>query len=534
MKLGGAELKKIQKAKAEGKYFYINQKSSTKALVAISEVAALRIVKTSIKKGDLKQLVILYPGEGVMGKAKDVLEYASGKKESPKKDIVVSTTAHVEPKRGEVWTASKLQKLLASDIKNIMLELGLEDKGTKAKNALAILKFQRDGASPKKKLSPKKLSPKKISPKKNLSPPKGKKQRDAALMCATVDGEYYCKEGEFCSVEKGTCNKKTTSSGDPWGSGTLKKKLGDEYLFDRNTGLYGGRTKVLEHLRRFGIEGGEGKSPKKLSPSKSPKKTPPKKPKAKKCYDEEDPLLCPEDKVCNSQSGRCINKSKKQQARLITNDGRVLTGPIKTLETFQAKLGGEIVGVETAVMAEELEAELEAGTPLEINRPKKIRKPSTETSPAEILASIIPEPTVAVQQVSEVMEEEEEKERQRLIKEEEKLRKEKENLEKEKKRSEKAKIRAEEEAKKTQAAEGKGKEKTHPKKLSPKKLSPSKKQQETRKLIERAAEEERKVEGGRRKPSSSALPTAVPSGILQEQQQKIIEHFQKCVAEQKS
>lgn len=79
-------------------------------------------------------------------------------------------------------------------------------------------------------------------------------------------------------------------------------------------------------------------SPKRVSPKKKAAR------RAAKCTDKEDPLECPDDKVCSATSGRCIGRTNLDKKWKLRIDGRLIVGTEKVIRDLRDVLGGEIEG----------------------------------------------------------------------------------------------------------------------------------------------------------------------------------------------
>jgi hypothetical protein len=262
--------------------------------------------------------------------------------------------------------AASLNKKTVATLKTLCKKLGITCSGTKAQHIDAILMSGAEGIKEIK------------VPTKTTKGAKGKVKLVLEIPTASPG---KCKSNEVREVTAGKCIKKT-QKGEPFGSAALKKKYGDDYVFDAKLGIVGRKADVeayrAEHgsprsaspRSRSASPRSRSASPRSASPAKkkkakSPakktkvvkKKSPAKKTKvvkkkspakAKTCVDEEDPLICGDQEICSAPSGRCIKNTKanrhgtKGDKAELNVDGRIIVGTVATIKKLETILGGTI------------------------------------------------------------------------------------------------------------------------------------------------------------------------------------------------
>lgn len=270
------------------------------------------------------------------------------------------------PKRGSP-ERQDLAKLKVNELKKIMKDEGIpEPKGTgkngnvlKGDRVRAIIDARSRGtASPVRKQKVERGSPSRV-----------------VLRCDDGGKNRCTGIKSICYTEDGTC-KKPIKNGTPWGAPSLKKKLGDEYYFDPETGLVGRKADVLAHIEKWGKSPRRSPTPKRRTPKKKPtprrsptpkRRTPKKKstprrsptPKRKPTPKRRSPkrkaspkktlLNCQErdcgtGKVCNAKTGRCVKDTPAQRKKNYTLqvNGRTIVGNKSDIEKLQGILGGRI------------------------------------------------------------------------------------------------------------------------------------------------------------------------------------------------
>ena len=245
------------------------------------------------------------------------------KRRSPLRSPKRKSPKRASPKRQD------LAKLKVGELKKIMKDEGIpEPKGTgkngnilKGDRVRAIIDARSRGvSSPARKQKVKRGSPRRV-----------------ALRCDD-GGKNRCSGiKSICYTEDGTC-RKPVKNGTPWGAPSLKKKLGDEYYFDPETGLVGRKADVLAHIERWGKSPRRSPTPKRKSPT--PKRKSPKRKSLLNCQEKD----CGTDKVCNAKTGRCVKDTAAQRKKNYTLqvNGRTIVGNKSDIEKLQGILGGRI------------------------------------------------------------------------------------------------------------------------------------------------------------------------------------------------
>jgi hypothetical protein len=194
---------------------------------------------------------------------------------------------------------------------------------------------------------------KKTMPKKDLIPilerwdeemakrekaesPKEKKIRKKTKRIAkkkTAPAREACSSEQVLVLETGKCVKKT-KSGAPYGEAALKKKYGEDYVYDAELGVVGRQAEVESYRSEMVVT------------PEAPKKKVAK--KAKRCDDLEDPVICGDKKVCKADTGRCVadTAAAKKGMSSLKVDDRTIIGDIHTLEKLKDILGGTITTAE--------------------------------------------------------------------------------------------------------------------------------------------------------------------------------------------
>lgn len=256
---------------------------------------------------------------------------------------MASKKTNIKKTSPKSFTAASLNKKLVKELKEICAERGIECKGTKSTIIAAILSEYSDAKEIK--VRTKSPSKKKSPIRKSKSPKRGRSKSPKRKSPAKRKSPLKCKSTEVKEVTAKKCVTKL-KSGLPAGSAALKKKYGDDYVFDEDLGVVGRSADVEEYRKSF------RKSPTKKSPvkkRKSPaKKSPVKKTKTIKirtCIDKEDPLLCEEDEYCSatsSKAAKCVKGPAKGDKAELNVDGRIIVGLPKVIENLQKILGGTI------------------------------------------------------------------------------------------------------------------------------------------------------------------------------------------------
>lgn len=181
----------------------------------------------------------------------------------------------------------------------------------------------------------------KAAAKKKAAPKKAKAPKKKACVSK---GKNRCDEGKVCFTEDGECLE-VRSTGLPKGSTKMKADLGDDFYYDEKNGLVGRKADVLAAVAKLKVPKAKAKA-KAAAKAKAPAtKAKAKAKKAKQsCIDETDPLLCKEEDVCNSVTGRCVKSTgvaAKNKWKLEV-DGRIIVGDEDTLTKLQETLGGDL------------------------------------------------------------------------------------------------------------------------------------------------------------------------------------------------
>ena len=336
-----------------------------------------------------------------------------------------------------------------------------------------------------KKSPPKKASPKKGA-KKTAKKPAAKKASPAKV------GRSTCTSDQVLVLETGKCVKKT-KTGAPYGEAALKKKYGDDYIYDEELGVVGRQAEVDSY--RSEIEPKKTPSPPKkvVVPKKS---SPPKKvakkvaKKAKRCDDLEDPVICGEEQVCKANTGRCVADTAAARKGMseLKVDGRTIIGDAATIKSLQGVLGGTISSPSKPAAGKKVAKKVPKKASPKKASPKKA-SPKTVSEIEERLKELIG----GDEGGDEVIE---------------KLR---------------AKLAA---AKKTNVARKVPvpKKKTPPKAASPKKKTPPKAASPKKKTPPKAASPKKKT------PPKAASPKRPTETKVELQKQQILETFEKCLA----
>ena len=165
-----------------------------------------------------------------------------------------------------------------------------------------------------KKASVKKAPAKKAAVKK--APAKKAVVKKAPVKKAVVVRED-CTEDQVLVLETGKCIKKT-KSGAPYGEATLKKKYGDDYVYDDELRVVGRKAEVDSYRSEMSGDA--------------------------RCDDEEDALECDEGDVCSADTGKCVTDTaavRKGTSELKVAD-RIIIGDAATIKKLQGILGGTI------------------------------------------------------------------------------------------------------------------------------------------------------------------------------------------------
>jgi hypothetical protein len=301
----------------------------------------------------------------------------SPKKPSPKKP------SPKRPSRGEEKSKAQLEKMKVSDVRGLVVGLGvsLGSKYVKKDTLIEMYLSKTKGKgkeSPRRSRSrspsPRKPSPKKPSPKRrSRSPSKSPKEK---LPCSK-NGKNKCDPPDLCNVTSGRCVKNKPGKKNPTVE-KARKSIGSDFVVDEKLRLFGAKPSVLKYLREFNLIepveekkgkkgrglGGKGlggiglekrkspsrsrsPSPKRKSPSPK-RRTPSPKPKRKSCAvrpDEDNFMGCADDEWCILPEGDCKKRgSRDDRWVLTTDDGRTMVGTREDIKNMQSQMGGTIEG----------------------------------------------------------------------------------------------------------------------------------------------------------------------------------------------
>lgn len=250
MKFDKPILDGIARAKAKGKYYFLGRR------ILVSEEHALKLQRQTLQKGGAL-IIIVYPGEGVVGQLQDVLDYVNREKGrnvvlSP--HVVSVTISQGGPKSPGISSKADLTKLTVTQLRILARKRGvtIPEKALKGKIVDLIWKGMGPKSPAKKPISPKK------SPAKTVQ---GKK-------CGTA----VCDATQYCNVDSKKCVKET-KTGRPFSETRLRKALEDNYDINEQERVFGSKPQVLEYLEKYGLIG-----------KKKPPPLPPKKLKKKGCF----------------------------------------------------------------------------------------------------------------------------------------------------------------------------------------------------------------------------------------------------------
>ena len=343
------------------------------------------------------------------------------KTKSPKAKKSIKITG--KPK-AKVVVDKELDAMTVAALRKVCQDLGVEEcKGKSAIAKATLIRYIVDararGISPKKP-SPKKPSPKKSpkkakkvkkspAPKKSPKPKKTPKKVGKKKKASPQKVEIPSYEDQTLSELKSLCKKRKidtarcgpkktdviaalqewdeiqigevrdcykngkpvcgtdaceTDTGKCVKPKSVKKssyaRFGDDFYYDKASGLIGKRADVLAQLKAFGLplpgeaspKKGAGKK-KKASPKKSPstkpkppkkspkpKKTPKK--KAKRCDAKDDWLDCDEGQVCSAKSGKCVKGKPAKGMWVLVIEGRPsIVGEESVIKELQRVMGGK-------------------------------------------------------------------------------------------------------------------------------------------------------------------------------------------------
>lgn len=158
--------------------------------------------------------------------------------------------------------------------------------------------------------------------------------------CVDSEGNNICPDGKYCDLYTGDC-RRVKNDGGLWGENTFRKAKGrEDMVLDKEHRIFGPRAEMeqlaRELSRRLGADAGAVHAALKDV--------------SDKCFDKNG-KMCPEGTVCHAISGKCIAANEITTASnpiLVTDDGRVITGPMSRLQELQKTLGGQISGAEAA------------------------------------------------------------------------------------------------------------------------------------------------------------------------------------------